>query len=68
MVFFCCLVDQKKTVGRTKPAPGICSRCGAGAKVADMKTSTRFCTIPFYWSTCKAIVCSFCGAVLKSYA
>ncbi|CAN6453414.1 unnamed protein product [Victoria cruziana] len=68
MVFFCFLVDQRRTMKSSKPAAGSCSRCGAGARVADMKTSTRFCSVPFYSRTWKAIVCSFCGAVLKSYA
>ncbi|XP_022860056.1 uncharacterized protein LOC111380659 [Olea europaea var. sylvestris] len=43
MVCFCFLVDQTRKVRRCKPAPGICSRCGSGASVADMKTATRFC-------------------------
>ncbi|CAH8327416.1 unnamed protein product [Eruca vesicaria subsp. sativa] len=25
----------------SKPAAGMCSRCGRGARIADMKTSTR---------------------------
>ncbi|RWR88032.1 hypothetical protein CKAN_01701200 [Cinnamomum micranthum f. kanehirae] len=41
MVFFCFLVDQKRMVRSSKPAAGICSRCGGGASVADMKTATR---------------------------
>ncbi|KZV52215.1 hypothetical protein F511_07170 [Dorcoceras hygrometricum] len=40
MVCFCFLVDQTKKVRRSKPAAGICSRCGGGASVADMKTAT----------------------------
>ncbi|KAK6946766.1 Pumilio RNA-binding repeat [Dillenia turbinata] len=43
MVCFCFLVDQKRKIRRSKPAAGICSRCGGGASVADMKTATRFC-------------------------
>ncbi|KAB2043444.1 hypothetical protein CXB51_000235 [Gossypium anomalum] len=67
MVFFCFLVDQTKKVSTTKPAAGICSRCGGGARVADMKTSTRFCYVPFYKKSWRAIICTFCGAILRSY-
>ncbi|KAJ4976138.1 hypothetical protein NE237_001244 [Protea cynaroides] len=59
--------DQKRKVESSKPAAGICSRCGGGARVADMKTSTRFCFVPVYWRYWKAIICTFCGAILKSY-
>ncbi|CAN6453420.1 unnamed protein product [Victoria cruziana] len=68
MAFFCFLVDQRRTVESTKPAAGLCARCNAGARVANMKTSTRFCSVPFYSRNWKAIVCSFCGTILKSYA
>ncbi|KAK8605755.1 hypothetical protein V6N13_102527 [Hibiscus sabdariffa] len=67
MVCFCFLVDQTKEVSKSKPAAGFCSRCGGGASVADMKTCTRFCYVPFYWKSWKAIVCTFCGAILRSY-
>ncbi|XP_015158705.1 uncharacterized protein [Solanum tuberosum] len=67
MVCFCFLVDQKRMVRRSKPVAGSCSRCGHGAKVAEMYTSTRFCYIPFYTKSWKAIVCSFCGVILKYY-
>ncbi|XP_022142924.1 uncharacterized protein LOC111012916 [Momordica charantia] len=67
MVCFCFLVDQKRKVRRTRPVAGTCSRCGRGAKVADMETSTRFCRIPMYSTFWKAIICSTCGALLKSY-
>ncbi|ERN00485.1 hypothetical protein AMTRI_Chr02g218970 [Amborella trichopoda] len=67
MVFFCFLVDQKKMVRRSKPAAGSCSRCRGGASVADMRTDTRFCSVPFYRRKWKAIICTFCGAMLKSY-
>ncbi|XP_071701289.1 uncharacterized protein [Rutidosis leptorrhynchoides] len=67
MVCFCFLVDQTRQVRRCKPAAGLCSRCGGGASVADMKTATRFCHVPFYWKSWKAIMCTFCGAILKSY-
>ncbi|OMP06847.1 hypothetical protein CCACVL1_01428, partial [Corchorus capsularis] len=29
-----------REVSRSKPAAGFCSRCGGGASVAEMKTST----------------------------
>ncbi|XP_043700157.1 uncharacterized protein LOC122650849, partial [Telopea speciosissima] len=61
---FCFLVDQRQKVRSSKPAAGICSRCGGGATVADMKTSTRFCHVPFHCRYWKAIIC---GAILKSY-
>ncbi|XP_073029757.1 uncharacterized protein [Primulina eburnea] len=67
MVCFCFLVDQKRVIRRSKPVAGMCSRCRHGALVADMQTSTRFCYIPFYWKSWKAIVCCFCGSILKSY-
>ncbi|CAN8269296.1 unnamed protein product [Cochlearia groenlandica] len=67
MVCFCFLVDQKKKMKASKPAAGTCSRCGHGARVADMKTSTRFCLITIYRRSWRAIVCSFCGSILKSY-
>ncbi|XP_061351867.1 uncharacterized protein LOC133296826 [Gastrolobium bilobum] len=67
MVCFCFLVDQRKMVKRSKPVAGSCSRCGGGASVADMTTQTRFCYVPFYWRSWKAIMCTFCGAILKSY-
>ncbi|OIW08264.1 hypothetical protein TanjilG_21730 [Lupinus angustifolius] len=67
MVFFCFLVDQRRKVKRSKPVAGSCSRCGGGASVADMMTQTRFCCVPFYWKSWKAIMCTFCGAMLKSY-
>ncbi|KAG2309840.1 hypothetical protein Bca4012_084749 [Brassica carinata] len=67
MVCFCFLVDQKRKMKASKPAAGMCSRCGRGARIADMKTSTRFCLIPIYCTSWRAIVCSFCGSVLKSY-
>ncbi|KAL8505956.1 hypothetical protein ACS0TY_016983 [Phlomoides rotata] len=67
MVCFCFLVDQKRRVRRSKPVAAMCSRCRLSAVVADMQTVTRFCYIPVYWKSWKAIVCSFCGSVLKSY-
>ncbi|CAI0549896.1 unnamed protein product [Linum tenue] len=67
MVVFCFLVDQRRKVKSSKPAAGTCSRCGGGASIADMKTSTRFCYVPFYWKTWRAIICTFCGALLRSY-
>ncbi|CAN4087418.1 unnamed protein product [Withania somnifera] len=51
MVCFCFLVDQKRRIWQSKP----------------MCTSTRFCYIPFYTKSWKAIFCSFCGAILKPY-
>ncbi|KAI4321885.1 hypothetical protein MLD38_035213 [Melastoma candidum] len=67
MVCFCFLVDQTRKVRWSKPAAGLCSRCGCGASVADMKTSTRFCLVPFYWRTWRAVICTFCGSILRSY-
>uniref|UniRef100_A0A7N0USQ3 Uncharacterized protein n=1 Tax=Kalanchoe fedtschenkoi TaxID=63787 RepID=A0A7N0USQ3_KALFE len=67
MAFLCFLVDQRKVVKGSKPLAGMCSKCGGGARVADMKTETRFCCVPFYCKCWRAIICSFCGAVLKSY-
>ncbi|XP_058744680.1 uncharacterized protein LOC131629713 [Vicia villosa] len=67
MTCFCFLVDQRIIVRRSKPVAGTCSRCCKGASVADMITQTRFCYVPFYCSSWKAIVCTFCGAILKSY-
>ncbi|KAI3753788.1 hypothetical protein L2E82_25852 [Cichorium intybus] len=67
MVVFCFLVDQTRKVNKAKPVAGSCSRCQRGASVAEIVTKTRFCSIPFYWRSCKAIVCTFCGATLKSY-
>ncbi|KAM0010833.1 hypothetical protein Hdeb2414_s0069g00770921 [Helianthus debilis subsp. tardiflorus] len=56
MVVFCFLVDQTRKIRRTKPVAGLCSRCRRGAQVADMLTATRFCCIPFYWRSWKAII------------
>jgi hypothetical protein len=68
MVFFCFLVDQRRTVRSSKPAAGICSRCGGCASVADMETSTRLCyLLTVHRRTWRAIICTFCGAMLKSY-
>ncbi|XP_039072077.1 uncharacterized protein LOC120219324 [Hibiscus syriacus] len=67
MVCFCFLVDQRRKLKSIKPAAGLCSRCGGGASVGDMMTINRFCYVPFYWKSRKAIICTFCGAVLKSY-
>ncbi|XP_072147685.1 uncharacterized protein [Setaria viridis] len=68
MVFFCFLVDQRRTVRSSKPAAGICSRCGGCASVADMETSTRVCyLLTVHRRTWRAIICTFCGAMLKSY-
>ncbi|KAJ4801610.1 methionyl-tRNA synthetase [Rhynchospora pubera] len=67
MVFFCFLVDQRKKMRSSKPVAGICSRCGGCASVADMETSTRFCYVPVHRRVWRAIVCTFCGALLKSY-
>ncbi|XP_065009599.1 uncharacterized protein LOC135639671, partial [Musa acuminata AAA Group] len=67
LVFMCFLVDQRRTTRSSKPAAGICSRCGACARVADMETTTRFCYVPVYRKTWRAIICTFCGALLKSY-
>ncbi|KAM1373147.1 hypothetical protein ACFX2I_023877 [Malus domestica] len=67
MVVFCFLVDQKRQVQGSKPVAGICSLCGGGASVADMKTAIRFCYVLFYWKSWRAIICTFCGAVLRSY-
>ncbi|KAI6687342.1 hypothetical protein NL676_024170 [Syzygium grande] len=58
---------HERKVRRSKPVAGTCSRCGRGASVADMKTVTRFCYVPLYWKSWKAIICTFCGAILKSY-
>ncbi|XP_020255313.1 uncharacterized protein LOC109832303 [Asparagus officinalis] len=70
MVFFCFLVDQKRMIKDSKPAAGICSRCGGCggcASVADMETATRFCYVKVYRKSWRAIICTFCGAMLKSY-
>ncbi|XP_021901104.1 uncharacterized protein LOC110817022 [Carica papaya] len=67
MVVYCFLVDQTRKVRRSKPAAGICSRCGGGASVAEMKTAMRFCYLPFYWKSWRAIICTLCGAILRSY-
>ncbi|CAL9134808.1 hypothetical protein MUK42_05826 [Musa troglodytarum] len=67
MVFFCFLVDQRRRVRSSKPVAGICSRCGACASVADMVTCTRFCYVTVHRKTWRAIICTFCGALLKSY-
>ncbi|PIN09586.1 hypothetical protein CDL12_17835 [Handroanthus impetiginosus] len=67
MVCVCFLVDQKRVMRRSKPVAGMCSRCHGGAWVADMQTVTRFCYIPFYYKSWKAVVCSLCGSILKSY-
>ncbi|CAN0914922.1 hypothetical protein LINGRAHAP2_LOCUS28825 [Linum grandiflorum] len=67
MAVFCFLVDQRQKMRSSKPAAGSCSRCGGGASIADMRTSTRFCYVPFYRKSWRAIVCTFCGAVLRSY-
>ncbi|KAF5756291.1 hypothetical protein HanXRQr2_Chr17g0812891 [Helianthus annuus] len=67
MVCFCFLVDQTREVRRSKPAAGVCSRCGGGASVEDMKTSTRFCLVLLYWKSWRAVMCTYCGAILKSY-
>ncbi|XP_022753967.1 uncharacterized protein LOC111302303 [Durio zibethinus] len=67
MVCFCFLVDQRRKQTSIKPAAGMCSRCGGGASVGDMKTITRFCFVPVYCKSWKAIICTFCGAILKSY-
>ena len=66
--YLCFLVDQKREMRRHRPVAGMCSRCGAAASVADMKMATRFCFVPFYFKSWKAIICTFCGATLKSYA
>ncbi|XP_051135711.1 uncharacterized protein LOC127254576 isoform X2 [Andrographis paniculata] len=67
MVFFCFLVDQTRKERQRKPVAGICSRCGCGASVVDLKTATRFCFVPLYWRNWRAIICTFCGAMLRSY-
>ncbi|GMP52855.1 hypothetical protein CsSME_00018526 [Camellia sinensis var. sinensis] len=67
MVCFCFLVDQKMRMKRSRPVAATCSRCSSGASIADMRTDTRFCFIPFYWKSWRAVVCTFCGATLKSY-
>ncbi|NP_001314860.1 uncharacterized protein LOC100279061 [Zea mays] len=68
MVFFCFLVEQRRTVRSSKPAAGICSRCGGCASVADMETATRVCyLLTVHRRTWRAIICTFCGAMLKSY-
>ncbi|XP_009412430.2 uncharacterized protein LOC103993915 [Musa acuminata AAA Group] len=67
MAFFCFLVDQRRTVRSSKPAAGICSRCGGCASAADIVTLTRFCYVPVHRKTWRAIICTFCGAFLKSY-
>ncbi|KAF8669271.1 hypothetical protein HU200_051605 [Digitaria exilis] len=68
MVFFCFLVDQRRKVRSSKPAAGICSRCGGCASVADMETATRVCyLLTVHRRTWRAIICTFCGAMLKSY-
>ncbi|KAL9366463.1 hypothetical protein Peur_037662 [Populus x canadensis] len=56
MACFCFLVDQKRKVRSFKPVAGSCSRCGGGASVANMRTSTRFCYVPFYWKSWRAII------------
>ncbi|XP_045801410.1 uncharacterized protein LOC123895219 [Trifolium pratense] len=67
MACFCFLVDQKRKIRRSKPAAGTCSRCRSGASVAEIITQTRVCYVPFYCKSWKAIMCTFCGAILKSY-
>ncbi|XP_078429439.1 uncharacterized protein LOC144701505 [Wolffia australiana] len=67
MVFFCFLVDQKRTTKSTKPVAGMCGRCGGGARVAEMQTATRLCLVPVHRRSWRAIICSLCGTVLKSY-
>ncbi|KAI4967503.1 hypothetical protein ZWY2020_025332 [Hordeum vulgare] len=66
MVFFCFLVDQRRKVRSSKPAAGICSRCGGCASVADMETATRLCyLLTVHRVTWRAIICTFCGAMLN---
>jgi len=68
MVFFCFLVDQRRKVRSSKPAAGICSRCGGCASEGDMETATRVCyLLTVHRRTWRAIICTFCGAMLKSY-
>ncbi|KAL0549878.1 hypothetical protein IC582_014368 [Cucumis melo] len=66
MVCFCFLINQKRKVRQTKPVAGTCSRCGRGAQVADMETSTTFCRIPIHSTSWKAIICSTCAQFLTS--
>ncbi|XP_074311055.1 uncharacterized protein LOC141646945 [Silene latifolia] len=67
MVSLCFIVDQKRRIRSHRPVASLCSRCGGGARVADMQTETRCCFIPFYFKYWKAIICTFCGVILKSY-
>ncbi|KMZ63338.1 hypothetical protein ZOSMA_415G00120 [Zostera marina] len=67
MGFFCFLVDRRRVMTSSKPVAGICSRCGAGALVADMETKTSFCFVPLHRKLWRAIICTFCGTVLKTY-
>ncbi|XP_078428600.1 uncharacterized protein LOC144700898 [Wolffia australiana] len=68
MVFFCFMVDQTRTTKSTKPAAGMCGRCGSGARVAEMQTATRVFYVPVHHKSWRAIVCSGCGSILKSYS
>ncbi|XP_078429441.1 uncharacterized protein LOC144701506 [Wolffia australiana] len=67
MVFFCFMVDQRRTTRSTKPVAGMCGRCGGGARLAEMQTATRVCYVAVHRRAWRAIVCTFCGSVLKSY-
>ncbi|KAK9674074.1 hypothetical protein RND81_12G209200 [Saponaria officinalis] len=67
MVKKCILVVEKKKVRNYRPIARSCSRCGGGAHVVDMHTSFSFCCFPFYFKSWKAIICTFCGVILKSY-
>lgn len=67
MAFFCFLVDQRRSVRGSKPTAGLCARCGGGASVAEVETATRFCGVPLHRRCGKAIICTFCDSVLKTY-
>ncbi|KAK9152616.1 hypothetical protein Sjap_000096 [Stephania japonica] len=67
MVCFCFLVDQRQMTRKIKPVAAMCSRCGCSASVADMKIETRFCYVPFCWRSWRAVICTFCGSILRSY-
>ncbi|KAH0984474.1 hypothetical protein GBA52_011651 [Prunus armeniaca] len=68
MVVFCFLVDQiEASAAEQGRRQGSASRCGGGASVADMKTAYKILLRPFYWKSWRAIICTFCGAILRSY-
>jgi hypothetical protein len=65
-MFLCCVCDEKRRVTGSSPAAGVCPNCGGGASQVRVLNMFRFCFIPVCCTTHRRLMCTRCGAQLRS--